>query len=481
MADDPDIRHAPIRGGDQIATAHFVVGAAFLVVGGMLAVLALMALRFDGMFLFTYGRLEPMANLSLMIGFGVISLLGGLYYTLPRLIGARLWGSELAGLGLAGIAILVVAGLVAIALGLGDGRPPLALPWWLDIPMLGALSVPFLVVTGSLRRRVEDRSYVSVWYLVGGVVWLPLLYLVHFVGDLPFVSSLTVVYANVLFTAGFVTMFLVTVGTGLAYFSIVRELDAPLASRQLAQVGFWSLGIAAGWWGTAQLTFGPGPEWVAGVAAALGLAFPIGALVNAANISLTLEGSWARLEEKPGIASALTGLYLCVGAALLAGLAGFRSVTSVVSLTGFWEALEFVFLAGVGPLLVAGSAFSAMPRMNGRLLHTPARARSFTRLTLAGAIGVLVTMGGAGLLTGYAWVGGSNTAGFVDAGEGWAQSSTGGVEALWLVAIGFAVLTVVGQLAYASTILGTITRGDATTQEVLVPAAATAEDEETEA
>ncbi|MBW3666787.1 MAG: cbb3-type cytochrome c oxidase subunit I [Actinobacteria bacterium] len=477
MADDQDIRAVPARGGDQIATAHFVAGAAFLVVGGALATLALMALRFDGMFLFTYGRLEPMANLSLMIGFGVISLLGGVYYTLPRLTGARLWAPELAGVGLVATTILVVAGLAAIGLGLGDGRSPLALPWWLDLPMLGALSVPFAVTAGSLRRRRENRSYVSVWYLVGGVAWLPLLYLVYFLGDLPFVASVTVAYANVLFGAGFVNMFLVTVGTGLAYFSVVRELDAPLASRQLAQVGFWSLGIAAGWWGAAQLIFGPGPTWLAGVAAALGLAFPIGALVNAANVSLTLEGSWARLEEKPGVSSALTGLYLCVGAALLAGLAGFRSVTAVVSLTGFWEALEFVFLAGVGPLLVAGSAFSAVPRINGRRLYTPARARSFIRLTLVGSIGVLVTMGGAGLLTGYAWIGGSNSAGFVDAGEGWAQSSTGGPEALWLIAIGFALVALLGQLAYASAVLGTITRGEATTQEVLVPVGAPLDEE----
>lgn len=468
MADDPENRAVPARDGDQIATAHFVAGAAFLVIGGVLETLALMSIRFDGMFLFTYGRLEPLANLSLMIGFGVISLVGGLYYTLPRLTGVRIWRPELAAGGLVAMAILVVAGMVALTLGLGDGRSPLALPWWLDLPMLGALSVPFLVVAGSLRRRLETRSYVSIWYLAGGVVWLPLLYLVHLIGDLPFVASVTVAYANVLFSAGFVTMFLVTVGTGLAYFSVVRELDAPLASRQLAQVGFWSLAIAAGWWGAAQLVFGPGPTWIDGVSAALGLAFPIGALVNAANISLTLEGSWARLEGKPGVSAALTGLYMCVGAALLAGLAGFRSVTSVVSLTAFWEALEFVFLAGVGPLLVAGSAFSAVPRINGRLLHTASRARTFTRMTLIGAVGVLVTLGGAGLLTGYAWVGGSNSAGFVDAGEGWAQSTTGGAEALWLVAIGFAAVAVIGQLAYASTLLGTITRGEAAAQEVLV-------------
>jgi cbb3-type cytochrome oxidase subunit 1 len=475
LADDQHITATPAEGGDRIATAHFVAGAVFLVLGGAVETLALLSIRFDGMFPISYGRLEPMANLTLMIGFGVLSLLGGVYYSLPRLTGTRLWRPELAGLGLAAIATLVVAGLAAIALGLGDGRTPLSLPWWLDLPMLGALALPFLVTTGSIMRREEPRSYVTVWFVLGGVTWLPLLYLAHLVGDLPFVSAVTVAYADVLLMAGFVTMFLFTVGTGLAYFSVARELDVPLASRQLALVGFWSLGIAAGWWGAAQLVFGPGPTWMAGVAAALGLAFPIGALVNAANISLSLEGSWARLGEKPGILSGITGLYLGAGVALLAAFAGFPSVASVVALTGFWEAVEYASLAGVGPLLVAASAFSAVPRVTGRRLDTPARARSFVRLTLVGVIGVLVTMGGAGLLTGYGWIAGSNSAAFIDAGEGWALSSGGAVQALWLVAIGFAAVTLAGHLAYASAVLGTMIRGEATTQEILVPVGASDE------
>ena len=468
MADARHIQATPAFDGDRIATAHFVAGAAFLVLGGVLEVLGLMSIRFGGIFPITLGRLEPMANLTLMIGFAVLSLVGGVYYTLPRLTGARLWRPGLAGLGLLATGTLVLAGLAAIAFGLGDGRNPLSLPWWIDLPLLGSLGIPFLVTVGSIRDRVELRSFVTIWFVLGGVTWLPLLYLGHLVGDLPVVSSVAVAYADVFFSAGFVTMFLFTVGTGLVYFTVARDLDAPLASRPLAQVGFWSLGIAAVWWGTAQLIFGPGPSWLGGVAAALGLAFPIGALVNAANVSLTLEGSWARLSEEPDASSGVTALYLGAGVAVLAALGGFRSVAAVTSLTAFWESIEYAALLGVGPLLAAASSFSAIPRVTGRKLHDLGKARSFIRLTLAGAIGVLVTMGGAGLLTGYGWVAGSNSAAYIDAGEGWAQSSGGAVQALFLLAIGFAFVSLLGHFAYASVVLSTITRGEATTQEVLV-------------
>lgn len=452
-----------------MATAHFLVGAAFAVLGGAVAALSLVTLRFAGLLPVTYGRLAPIANLLLMLGFGAISLIGGVYYVLPRLTGARLWRPELARLGLAATTVLVSVGAAALMLGLGSGRLPIGLPWWLNVPMLGALSVPLLVTLGTIANRTEQRSYVTLWFVVGGVTWLPLLVFTNLVGDLPSLRSLTVAYSGLFFSAGFVTMFLFTVGTGLLYYTVVRELDVPLASRQLALVGFWSLGLAAAWWGVAQLIFGPGPGWVAGVAAALGLAFPVGALANAANLSMSLEGTWDRHRDLPWISSGVIGAYLAVGVALLASLGSFRSLAAVTSLTAYWEAVEYAALLGVGSLLVAATVFPALSRVAGRAVHTVERVRTFNRLILVGSVGVLVFLGAAGIASGYSWVGGSNSAAFVDAGEGWATGYGAAVDSLILVSIGFALITFLGQLAYASVVFGTLARGKATTQELLVP------------
>src|SRR5690606_6810530 len=126
--------------------------------------------------------------------------------------------------------------------------------------------------------------------------------------------------------AGIVTMVVGVLGSGLFYYTTVRELDVALASRPLATVGLWSLAFASIWWGVAQLTFGPGPNWLPGVAAALGLALPIGALANAGNAAMTLEGSWGRLREHPAVAAGVAGLFMAVGVGALAALGGFRSV-----------------------------------------------------------------------------------------------------------------------------------------------------------
>jgi cytochrome c oxidase cbb3-type subunit I len=455
-------------GEDRIAATHFVVGALFLVMGSLLAILAFSALRFPDLMPISYGRLRPMASLTLTIGFCVISLVGGIYYVLPRLTGTRLALGRLAGLGLLGMSGLVLLGIAAVFFGFGSGREPFGLPWWLDIPMLGVLAVPFLVTGRTISERREKHSYVTIWFVLGGTAWLPLLYAAHTAGHAPFLASLTVSYADLFLSAGLVTMVVLTLGTGLFYYTVVRELDIALASKQLALVGFWSLGFASVWWGTAQLMFGPGPAWVAGTAAALGLAFPIGALANAANVSLTLEGSWGELKEKPAVSAGVYGLFLAVGVGAMAALAGFRTVASITSLTAFWEGIGYAAVAGVGALLVAGVSFAALPRLIGREIPSLSRARRSSRMTLIGSVGVLAFMSANGLLTGFSWVGGANTGADPEVGGSWGVAVGASGDTLLLLALVSAVVAFVGHASYASTILSTVVKGKAVAQEMLV-------------
>jgi len=452
---------------DRVAAAHFLVGALFLVLAGALQLLALFSLRFGGLSPVSFGRMESMSNLTIMFGFLVVSLTGGIYYVLPRLTGTRLWRKELALTGLLLTSAVVIVDLVVVVFGFGSGRQPLGLPWWLHIPMLAALLIPLAITVMTIRNREEKRSFVTLWFVIGGVTWLPLLYLAYIAGDLPFVSSLGATYSDLFFSAGFVTLWVFTVGSGLFYYTLVKELDIPLAFRQLAAVGFWSLGFAAAWWGIAQLVFGPGPGWVAGVAASLGLAFPIGALANASNVSVTLQGHWEELGDKPGVVSGVLGLYLGVAVAVLASFASFPSIGSVTALTAYWEAIEYAALFGVGVLLTAGISFEALPRVAGREIRTNDRPRSFNRLTVIGVGGVMISLLAAGLLDGYSWIAGSNSAAFVDAGEGWGAGSEA-TEVLLLFAFGFGIIAFLGQLAYAATVIGTLLNGRPVPQEVLV-------------
>jgi cbb3-type cytochrome oxidase subunit 1 len=472
-----DIR-ALLGGGaeeDQVAVSHFLIGAAYRVLGGILALFSLVSLRFPEQSPVSFGRLELMANTALIVGFAVITLTGGVYYALPRLTGARLARLGLAKVGLLSIAGLTGLGILAVAFGFGDGIQPFGIPWWLDIPISLAVGIPAAVVFATLANRVEKRSFVTLWFVIGGVIWLPLLFWTSTLATLPSVNPLSEAFGGGFLTAGMVNLWILTVGMGLFYYSLVKEVDVPLASRQLAVAGFWSLAFAGAWWGAAQYTFGPGPDWLDGVAAALGLALPIGAIANAANYSLTLENSWEDISDSPGVLSGVIGSYFAVVVASLAAFGSFPSVASAVSLTSFWEGIEYAALLGVAPMLAAGTVFAAVGRLVGREIPDQRLVRRFNVMTVVGGGGVLISLVTAGIYSGYSWIAGSNGAAFVSVGEGWAEASGTTVGTLVLVAVGFGVVSLIGQLAYAGVVFGTVTTGKSVPQEVLVSRGATSE------
>jgi hypothetical protein len=83
-------------------------------------------------------------------------------------------------------------------------------------------------------------------------------------------------------------------------------------------------------------------------------------------------------------------------------------------------------------------------------------------------VGVLITLGAAGIVSGYSWIGGSNSAAYVNAGEGWAAGVGGTYDTLVLAALIFGIILYLGQLSYTTLVVGTVTRGRAIPQEVLV-------------
>jgi cbb3-type cytochrome oxidase subunit 1 len=110
---------------------------------------------------------------------------------------------------------------------------------------------------------------------------------------IPTASSLGRVLQGLNFSAGFTTLWVTGMGVGLAYYTVVKITDQPLANRQLAKAGFWSLAFAASWAGPLQVVFGPTPDWLDAVAAVLTLALPVAAGANAIAIGTTVAPAWS--------------------------------------------------------------------------------------------------------------------------------------------------------------------------------------------
>ncbi len=263
-------------------------------------------------------------------------------------------------------------------------------------------------------------------------------------------------------SAGFGSLWVLAVGTGVAYYTVARAADAPLANRQLARVGFWSLAAAAAWAGPAQLAYGPTPAWLDQVAAVLTMALPIAALANAMANALTAEDSLS--EPSPALRATMWGLGLAVLAAFFTAAGSFRSAAALVAFTDFWDGIEYLMLFGAGGLLVAGWAYQSLPAMTGLDLPSESIPRRHISLTVVGTLSTSAVLLLAGILSGYLWAGGSFTGAFVDAGEGWTSAGS----ALLVVAVLTGVITLAGQLVFVYAVFKTLTSGVNSTREIFV-------------
>src|SRR5690606_16419105 len=111
----------------------------------------------------------------------------------------------------------------------GDGGEPFALPWWLDLPLLAGLAAPALVALDTVRHKQEHRTYVTIPYVLVGVMAMPVLYLA---GNLPGLTSVASALGDLWFSAAYPVAAVILPVVGLGYYAIVKE-DRPLAGRQL--------------------------------------------------------------------------------------------------------------------------------------------------------------------------------------------------------------------------------------------------------
>lgn len=445
--------------------AHIVVSTGFLVLGGLLFTLALAALAFPGSFdgAISYGRVRPAALAAAMVGWLVISLTGAVYYVLPRLTGARLRRTALARAGMWATALVTLIGVGLSLGGLGDGIEPLGWPVWLDALLLVAFLIPLVVTIDTVRARVERGVYVSLWFVMAGVATLPIL---QMIATVPPARSLDRVLQSVTFTSGFSTLWVIVVGTGVVYYTAIKLSGQPLANRQLARAGFWSLAFAATWAGPVQLALGPTPDWLDGVAAVLALALPVGAVANTIAIGASLGPSWSEMRRLPSLRATMAGLWMAVAVGVATSVGAFRSAAALVGLTSYWDGVLVGSLFGVGGLLTAAWVQQAMPAVSGREAVSPALGARHVRLTAWGVGATMVLLMAAGIVTGFSWAGGAYREVYA-VGDGWA-SLTGGTKVL----VGFSVLTMlvalVGQLTMALVVFRTLTEGRAVAQEILV-------------
>lgn len=458
----------PIRGADSADRVALFLAGVFLLLAVGLQVLASLKLAYPsflpGVAILSYGRLQPMANTAALFGWLTFSNLAIVYYLLPRLTGARLWKEPVAVTATIATAILTVLAVLAIGLGYTDGRPLAEFHAVADALLVVAYLVPLAVTAQTIRHRTETSTYVSLYYVLAGLVWLIGAVIV---GNIPGEAVVGGVVQNGFYASTIYAQWAVGVGIGAAYYIIPKTTGNPLYSRPLAMVGFWSLVITSLWAGLGTQVYGPVGDW----AETIGTVFALGTIIPAvavlANLSGTMAGKWNMFRTHPDVRFALVGSVAAALVAVVGGVQGFRSVSAVLGLTPFAGGTQIATVWGVGTLFACAFGFHAVPRTFGRRLFSTSLGLTQLRLLLTGLVLAAGAWWAAGLESGYTWLAAAYAGTSAIAGDGFSATSNavGGLYSLALLGM---LIVEAGALVYAYNLWRTVTSGEATTREVLV-------------
>jgi cytochrome c oxidase cbb3-type subunit 1 len=307
----------------------------------------------------TYGHTRPAANDSFVYGFASQAGLAVALWILCRLGRTTLVGIVPIAIGSLFWNLGVTIGIVAILSGNSTGFD------WLEFPSAGSailLASYALIGTCALftfKARRNEELYPSQWYILAALFWFPWLYTTARLLLIWFpVRGVMQLAVNVWFANGLFTLWLTSLALAVLFYFIPKLIQAPLHSRTLAVLGFWSLATFGCWAGFYRGL--PLPGWMisAGVAATGILFVPL--LCTVFNLWLTLGEGTA---GKPP----LLGFFKVslVFFALSGVFAFFAAFVPQLRLTLFGEGVEQLALYGFIGLALFGAIHYITPRLTG--------------------------------------------------------------------------------------------------------------------
>jgi cytochrome c oxidase cbb3-type subunit 1 len=350
----------------------FLNGAFWLMASTILGVLAALKL-FAPSFLgdcpvLQYGRLQPTHLNALVYGWGVQAGLGVMLWIMARRSGQELKSGKSV-LYVAGIFwnVAVTLGLLSILFGGSTSIEWLEMPKWVWPIMLAAFLCFAWPMTTMFARAFRPEGFmVSTWYILGACFWFPWIFVTANVAlhCLPGLGALGA-GINAWYVHAVIMLFFAPVAIGSAYYFIPKITGQPIASSQLAQMGFWALACLGGWTGMQHYMGGPLPAWMPAIGslASVLLLVPVG--VVGLNHHLTTLGKHHLVASSPTLRFTFLGaLFYPISGVILALISNFTTGPTL-QFTNAWYGFQIVAVYGFFSMSVFGAIYYIVPRLTG--------------------------------------------------------------------------------------------------------------------
>lgn len=293
---------------DKITKLFLIATIAWGIVGMLVGLIVAFLFVFphfmEGIPWLSFGRLRPLHTNAVIFAFVGNGFFAGMYYSMQRLLKARMFSDALSKIHFWGWQLIIVAAAITLPLGFTSSKEYAELEWPIDIAIAVVWVIMGINMIGTILKRRQRHIYVAIWFYIATFVTIAVLHIFNNL-ELPVSAFKSYsVYAGVQdalvqwwYGHNAVAFFLTTPILGLMYYFVPKAANRPVYSYRLSIIHFWSLIFIYIWAGPHHLLYTALPEWAQnlGTVFSVMLIFPSwGGMINGL---LTLRGAWDKVRE----------------------------------------------------------------------------------------------------------------------------------------------------------------------------------------
>jgi cbb3-type cytochrome c oxidase subunit I len=359
-----------------------------------------------------FPRIRQVHVNGLAFGWLSMAMIGGWYYVLPRLTRTKIYSERLAMATMWLWNIALAIGVGGLLVGWTQAREYAELAWPIDVGVLVLLLLTAFNVLMTIARREEKTLYISLWYIMGSLIWFPIVFSVgNVIWGPPTSWTLNGILNNPGALAGLndaiwgwfyghniLGLWFTTGAIPLLYYIVPKETKRPLYAYKLGLIAFWFLAFFYTAVGTHHILQAPVPEWLKtiSVVTSVGLLIPVGAFII--NMFMTVRGNWRKAYYSIPLRFALTGTLFYLLVSFQGSTQALRGFNQFVHFTNWSVAHAHLALLGFVAYTMWATVYYVFPRITGRALYSERLAWTHWWLTTLGFLGFFLVLTAAGLV-----------------------------------------------------------------------------------
>ena len=358
----------------------------------------------------TFGRIRPLHTNAVIFAFVGNGMFMGIYYSLQRLLKARMFSDLLSKLNFWGWQLIIVLAAVTLPLGLTTSKEYAELEWPIDILIAVVWVIFGINMMGTILKRREKHMYVAIWFYIATFFTVAMLHVVNsFELPVTLFKSYSL-YAGVQdalvqwwYGHNAVAFFLTTPYLGLMYYYLPKAANRPVFSYRLSIIHFWALIFIYIWAGPHHLLYNSLPDWAQSLGTVFSLMLIAPSWGGMLNGLLTLRGAWDRVRQDP-ILKFLVVAVTAYGMATFEGpMLSIKSVNALSHFTDWTIAHVHIGALGWNGFLTFGVLYWLIPRIYQTKLHSVKLANVHFWIGTLGILFYAIPMYWAGITQGLMW------------------------------------------------------------------------------